>query len=90
MIIKRVRTIALLWIFTVIPVHAQDVEKGIAMAEKGDLEGAEKILKEVLRSNPNPARAHYELGRIYEKLGDPMQAVAEYKAGIKKFKPVRR
>ncbi|GEM_PF-4910659 len=90
MIIKRVKAIVLLLIFTVIPLHAQDVEKGISLAKNGDLKGAEKALKEALKSNPNPARAHYELGRIYEKLGNPMQAIAEYKAGIKKFKRSRR
>ena len=86
MIVKTAKVAILLWIFTVMPAHAQDLAKGIAMAEKGDLKGAEVILREALRLNPNPARAYYELGRIYEKRGDFIQAIAEYKAGIKKFK----
>lgn len=63
--------------------------KGVAMAGKGDLKGAEVILKEALALNPNPVRTHYELGVVYQKLGFFTKAIAEYKEGIKQFKQGR-
>ena len=39
--------------------------------------------------DPNPVRTHYELGLVYEKLGDTEKAMAEFKEGIKKHEQGR-
>lgn len=64
--------------------------KGIAVAGKGDFKRAEVILRDALVLNPNPVRTHYELGVVYQKLGDSIKAIAEYKAGMKRFKQGRQ
>lgn len=63
--------------------------KGIAVAGKSDLKGAEVILRDALALNPNPVRTHYELGAVYQKLGYFRRAIAEYKEGIEQFKQSR-
>jgi predicted Zn-dependent protease len=70
--------------------HAAMTGKGIILARKGTLKEAEQILNEALVQNPNPVRTHYELGRVYEKLGDYDRAAAEYKEGIRKYEQGRR
>lgn len=64
--------------------------KGIALARKGKLAEAEQVLKEALRQNPDPIRVHYELGLVYEKMGDSARACAEFKEGIKNYMRGRR
>ncbi len=86
---NRVNAAAWLWIATTAPLPAQELETGIALAEQGDLKGAEQQLRAALRLNPEPARVHYELGRIYEKQGDPLRAITEYKAGIRRLRQGR-
>jgi cytochrome c-type biogenesis protein CcmH/NrfG len=63
--------------------------RGAVLARRGSLKEAEQTLKGALLLNPNPVRAHYELGLVYEKLGDPVKAVAEFKEGIKKHEQGR-
>ena len=64
--------------------------KGIAFSRKGELVKAEGILKDALLQNPDPIRAHYELGLVYEKMGDLNRATAQYKEGIRKHEQGRR
>ncbi len=56
--------------------------KGIVLARKGDLPQAERVLREALFLNPDPARTHYELGLVYEKQGNTAAAIKEYQNGI--------
>jgi len=58
--------------------------------QAGDFKRAEVILRDALVLNPNPVRTHYELGVVYQKLGDSIKAIAEYKAGMKRFKQGRQ
>lgn len=64
--------------------------KGAALARKGELAAAEAILKDALVLNPNPVRVHYELGLLYDRLGAPDKALAEYKTAIEKYRQGRR
>jgi tetratricopeptide (TPR) repeat protein len=64
--------------------------KGAALRRKGELATAEAILKDALLHNPNPVRAHYELGLVYDCLGAPDKALAEFKAAIEKYRQGRR
>ena len=48
----------------------------------GELDAAEQTLLSALSLNPNPAYAHYELGRLYELKKDFDKAVEHYKDGI--------
>ena len=64
--------------------HAAMTGEGVVQATKGDLKEAEKTLRAALAQNPNPVRTHYELGVVYEKLGDLDKALQEYKEGITK------
>jgi tetratricopeptide (TPR) repeat protein len=63
--------------------------RGVVLARKGELKDAERILQDALLLNPNPVRTHYELGLVYEKLGDTEKAMAEFKEGIKKHEQGR-
>jgi tetratricopeptide (TPR) repeat protein len=62
---------------------------GAALARKGEMEKAEQVLREALKS-PDPVRAHYELGLIHERRGEFGPAVAEFKEGIRKSQQGRR
>lgn len=70
--------------------HAALTGEGIVLADKGNYREAEQTLKAALAQNPNPVRTHYELGVVYEKLGDFEKAVLEYKEGIKKHQQGRK
>ena len=63
--------------------------RGTVLARKGELKEAERILQDALLLNPNPVRTHYELGLVYEKLGDTDKAMTEFKEGIKKHEQGR-
>ena len=70
--------------------HAALTGEGIVLSRKGKFREAEQTLKAALVQNPNPVRAHYELGLVYEKLGDNEKAVQEYKEGISKYQQGRK
>ena len=63
--------------------------RGAVLSRKGALKEAERVLQDALQLNPNPVRTHYELGLVYEKLGDTEKAMAEFKEGIKKHEQGR-
>jgi len=48
----------------------------------GELDAAEETLLKALSLNPNPAYAHYELGRLYEMKKEFDKAVSHYREGI--------
>lgn len=70
--------------------HDAKTGKGIAFARKGDFKAAESLLRGALVLNPDPLRTHYELGLVYEKMGDMTKALAEYRAGIDKYRQGRK
>jgi tetratricopeptide (TPR) repeat protein len=70
--------------------HNAKTGKGIVLSRKGDLKAAEAALQDALILNPDPVRTHYELGLVYEKMGEQEKAIAEYKEGIRKFEQGRR
>ncbi len=63
--------------------------KAAVLARSGKLKEAEQSLRDALVLNPNPVKTHYELGLIYEKLGEFDKAIAEYKEGISKHEQGR-
>jgi tetratricopeptide (TPR) repeat protein len=70
--------------------HAALTGEGIVLSRKGKLKDAEQTLKAALAQNPDPVRTHYELGVVYEKLGDLEKALQEYKEGIAKHQQGRK
>lgn len=70
--------------------HAALTGEGIVQSGKGNLKEAEKTLRAALAQNPDPVRAHYELGVVYEKLGDLDKALLEYKEAIRKHEQGRK
>ena len=66
------------------------IGKGIALAQKGDLEAAETVLKDAVVLNPDPVKAHYELGLVYERMGKLENALSEFRAGINKYESGRK
>jgi tetratricopeptide (TPR) repeat protein len=58
--------------------------RGIALYRRGDLDGAEQVLLEALSLNPEPARIHYYLGRIYEQKGQMPQALEHYREALRR------
>lgn len=64
---------------------ASAAEKAKAITEtarQGKLEEARSRLEELAASNPDCAQVHYELGGVYQSLGDNGRATAEYKATL--------
>ena len=49
------------------------------LIDKGDLRGAALELRTSLRDNPNNAAAHYRMGIVAQRLGDPVAAEKELK-----------
>jgi peroxiredoxin len=56
--------------------------KGIALYKSGEDEAAKVALGEALVLNPDPVRAHYYLGLVYERLGDTAQALEHYREAL--------
>ena len=54
------------------------------MMDKGDLRSAGLELRAILRGNPNNAAAHYRLGQVAQRTGDPVAAEKEYKLAREK------
>ena len=71
------------------PVLAKDAHhrralliKGIALYKSGADDEAQKALTEALVLNPDPVRAHYYLGLVYERQGDIEKALEHYRAAL--------
>ena len=61
--------------------HRSDpLARGEALAEKGDLRGAQVELRNALREQPNSADAHLRMARLQMKLADPVAADKEFRA----------
>ncbi len=63
--------------------------RGMALARIGRLQEAERELRDALPMNPDPVRAHYELGLVYRKMGDDAKALEQFKEGIRKHEQGR-
>lgn len=63
--------------------------RGIVLVKMGKLQEAEQVLQGALLLNPNPVRVHYELGRLYQKLGDHDKSLVQFKEGIRKHEQGR-
>ncbi len=49
------------------------------LMDAGDLRGAQLELRTAIRNNPNNAAAHFRLGQVHQRLGDPVAAEKELK-----------
>lgn len=58
--------------------------KGIVLFRQNKLNEAEAILIQEVSLNPEPARIHYYLGRIYEAQGKPDKAMEHYREALKR------
>jgi len=65
-------------------------ENALELFRQGNLDAAEQLLLQVLPLTPDPARVHYELGRIHEQRGDSLKAITAFKEGIKIHEQGRR
>lgn len=63
--------------------HAALLE-GRALALQGESARAEEWLKKAAALNPEPARARFYLGELYEKTGRRDEAVKEYRAALER------
>ena len=54
------------------------LELAKALEETGDLDAALAEFRKTIELNPKDATAHYRLGRLYDRLGKPAEAKAEY------------
>jgi tetratricopeptide (TPR) repeat protein len=52
---------------------------GIVLYSQGQLEEARVLLESSLELNPDPARSHYYLGRVFEDVGDKGAAMVQYR-----------
>lgn len=66
------------------------IDLGLTLVRAGNGADAEKLFREALQDSPDPVRAHYGLGLIYEKQGDFVRSIAEYKEGIRKLQQGRK
>jgi type IV pilus biogenesis/stability protein PilW len=54
------------------------VNWGLTLRKRGDLAGAEAMLRKALEASPRYARAHFEMGRLLEEQGKADGALKEY------------
>ncbi|MFT5424513.1 MAG: tetratricopeptide (TPR) repeat protein [Phycisphaerales bacterium] len=65
--------------------HRVQLLRGILLFRQNKLEEARTLLTGVLILNPDPARTHFYLGRIYEAQGDQGQALSHYREALGKL-----
>ncbi len=59
--------------------------QGIVLFRQNRLAEAEALLREALVLNPDPARVHYYLGRIYEHQGQTAKSLEHYREALRRF-----
>ena len=58
-------------------------EKGAKLAKSGDLNGAAKQFRLIVKSNPKVAEAQFQLGQIAARQGDGIEAINRFAAAYK-------
>ncbi len=58
-------------------------QTGMAEFTKGDYKDAVEAFKKAVEENPKDHLSYYALGRSYEKLARPLEAITSYEAAIK-------
>src|SRR5262249_27864930 len=59
-----------------------DTLSGVYFSE-GNIDAAEKEIREVIRLSPGHPDAHYNLAQVYEHRNEPQKALEEYQAEIR-------
>lgn len=59
------------------------ISKGKLAIKQGELEEGEKILKEIMKQDPENPMIHHSLGEIYQRRGEWDKAIKEFKEIIK-------
>jgi len=59
--------------------------RGLTLFDAGQIEGAQRVVEEFLKTEPDHAPALVLRGRCKVKLGKPAEAVADYRAALKAF-----
>ncbi len=59
--------------------------EGIYQFRSNNFEKARKVLARALKLNPDPARTHYYLGRVYEAEGIPAEAMRHYREALSRL-----
>lgn len=66
------------------PPIEEETARGIALAECGDLPGAERVFRAIIARYPNDSAVHVNLGRVYAERGERERAIEEYETGQRK------
>ena len=78
--------VACLLTITSAPVFSQNVEQlyqqGNAAQDKGDFSEAESIFRQVIKIDPNDAKAYYNLGIALSKQGKLKEAIEKYQRSL--------
>lgn len=74
------------WVKAAAPDHRQALLlEGILLFRQGNYDSAQRVLTKALVLNPDPARTHYYLGRIFESVGNCDEAMAHYREAIGRY-----
>ena len=57
--------------------------QGLISLKRGRLDKAAQLLTEALKMNPDPVRAHYYLGQLYETKGEYQAAMQHYRDALR-------
>ena len=63
---------------------------GVVRFHQKRLDDAKALLEEALLLNPDPVKTRYWLGRVYEAMGDPEKAAAQFRAAVENMLPELR
>jgi Flp pilus assembly protein TadD len=90
MISKTTTAISLILIGTTVSaaagwmvLHPRDkLANGAALAAKGDIRGAQIMMRGLIQEDPTRAEPHFQLGLLDLRLGDPVAAEKEFRAAL--------
>lgn len=58
------------------------LNSGLVLLQKGQLDAAAEAFRQSVRADPFAARPHFYLGKIYERRGEPFEAMYEYEQAV--------